>query len=162
MKTTILYQKSQISYFLVTILLFMMAFLHISSWSDVGKDSLSLISLWAFDALFVIVLLLFYKLTITIDEKSINASFGFGLIQKSLLLEEINTASIEEIDVPWYYGIGLRITPKGVLYSTRFGKAIYFKSLDNKKTFFVGTENFSEIKAVLIHQIKLYEKSGFN
>jgi len=94
--------------------------------------------------------LLFYKLTIIICNEKFTISFGIGLIKKSIALINIDYQSIEEIKIPWYYGIGLRITPYGILFNTKFGKALKLKSKDQKKSILVGTDNFEEIKKVLL------------
>ena len=98
--------------------------------------------------LFLFILLSFYKLTITIDKEKIEAKFGIGIIKKSLKIKDINYDSIEKIKVPALYGIGIRLTPHGLLYNVSIGNAIKMKS--NSKTFFVGTENFEEINTILI------------
>ncbi|PIQ10085.1 MAG: hypothetical protein COW71_03835 [Ignavibacteriales bacterium CG18_big_fil_WC_8_21_14_2_50_31_20] len=96
------------------------------------------------------VALLFYKLKIFIDANIMTISFGVGLIKRSIELKDIDFNSIEEIKIPWYYGIGLRITPHGILFNTKFGKALKLKSKNNTKTILVGTDNFETIKKVLM------------
>lgn len=99
-------------------------------------------------SIFIITLLLFYKLTITITKEKIEAKFGIGLIKRSLNIKDINYDTIEKIKTPSYYGIGIRITPHGMLYNVKIGNAIKMKS--NEKTFFVGTDDFEKINSVLL------------
>lgn len=98
-------------------------------------------------SIFIITLLLFYKLTITINKERIEAKFGVGIIRRSLNIKDINYDTIKEIKTPGYYGIGIRITPHGILYNIKIGSAIKIKS--NDKTFFVGTDDFETIHTVL-------------
>jgi hypothetical protein len=97
--------------------------------------------------LFLFVLLSFYKLTIKITEKNIEAKFGIGIIKRVLNIKDIDYESIEKIKVPALYGIGIRLTPHGWLYNVSIGHAIKIKS--NTKTFFVGTEDFEKIHTIL-------------
>ncbi|WP_290697973.1 hypothetical protein [Lacinutrix sp.] len=99
-------------------------------------------------SIFIITLLLFYKLTITISKEKIEAEFGIGLIKRTLNIKDINYDTIEEIKTPSYYGIGIRITPNGLLYNVKTGNAIKIKS--NEKTFFIGTDDFEKINSILI------------
>ena len=99
---------------------------------------------------FVVIIFLFYKLTITINENFITAAFGFGWIKKSLKISNIDIESIEETVTPWYYGIGIRFSPKGILYNTKSGKAIILKMKDGSKTVLFGTNNFDKIRKILL------------
>ncbi|WP_397362015.1 hypothetical protein [Olleya sp. R77988] len=95
-----------------------------------------------------IALIIFHRLTITIDNKQIKAVFGLGLIKQSIKIEDIDINSIKEVQVPWYVGIGIRLTSKGTLYNVKTGNAIYIKS--KNKLFYVGTDDYDTIKNVLI------------
>lgn len=64
----------------------------------------------------LIVLLLFSTLTITVDFERITIRFGpVGLLKKSWLIEEVESAV--PIKNPWYYGLGIHWTPRGILYN---------------------------------------------
>ncbi|HET8886786.1 MAG TPA: hypothetical protein VFM70_10590 [Salinimicrobium sp.] len=89
---------------------------------------------------------IFGKLEITLTKESIKANFGLRFIKQEMKIEEMDFSSIENVSVPWIYGVGLRLTPQGTLYNTKFGSAIKIKFKDGKKTFFVGSENTDEIK----------------
>ena len=113
-----------------------------------GKNPLPWFIMTAIIVLFILIILSFYKLTITIDEEKIEAKFGIGFLKRSLKIKDINYESIEKIKVPALYGIGIRLTPHGLLYNVKTGSAIKIKS--SSKTFFVGTEDFEKINSVLI------------
>ncbi|WP_034061975.1 hypothetical protein [Lacinutrix jangbogonensis] len=113
-----------------------------------GNNPMPWIMLVSILLLFLLILLSFYKLTITIDKEKIEAKFGIGLIKRSLKIKDIHYDSIEKIKVPALYGIGIRLTPQGWLYNVNTGNAIKVKS--NTKTFFVGTEDFEKINTVLM------------
>lgn len=99
-------------------------------------------------AIFIFIILSFYKLTITINKEKIVAKFGVGWIKRSIKISDIDYSSIEEVKVSSLYGIGIRLTPHGLLYNVKTGNAIKIKS-ENGKTFFVGTDDFNTINSVL-------------
>ena len=113
-----------------------------------GSNPIPLSVLVILMLLFLLIGLTFYKLTITIDSEKIEAKFGIGLLKRSLKIKDINYDSIENINTPAFYGIGIRLTPHGLLYNVSTGSAIKIKS--NSKTFFVGTDDFDTIHAVLL------------
>lgn len=96
---------------------------------------------------FLVSLVLFYKLTITIDNEKISATFGIGLLKRSIKIKDI--ASIEEYKIPWYIGIGIRLSPKGWLWNVKTGKAILIKNKEKTKIFLVGTVDYDKISNIL-------------
>ena len=143
------YQETQNAFWLTIPMLVIIFFLILSYVNQWGDDPIPITATILTSLVFVIVILLFFKLTITITETNITAAFGFGLIKKSIELENINLQLLEEIKTPWYYGIGIRITPYGVLYNTKPGMALRLKYKNSEKEFLIGTENIEEIKKVL-------------
>jgi hypothetical protein len=71
---------------------------------------------------------LFATLTIDVHNGVLRASFGPGLIHKTVQLKDVDRC--EPIQYPWYYGYGIRITPRGWLYnvSGTQGVALTLKS----------------------------------
>lgn len=64
----------------------------------------------------LVVLLLFSTLTVGVDCERITIRFGpVGVLKKSWLLEEVESAI--PVKNPWYYGLGIHWTPRGVLYN---------------------------------------------
>jgi hypothetical protein len=80
---------------------------------------------------------LFSTLTIAIEEGTLRASFGPGLIRKKVRLAEI--ASVRPIPVRWWYGWGIHITPHGWLYNVSGWKAVEI-TLRNGRRFCLGTD----------------------
>lgn len=130
---------------LVVIFFLMLSYLY--QWGD---NPIPLSATIPASLIFVAIILLFFKLTITIDETSIAASFGIGLIKKSIELNDLAIKSTEEIKTPWYFGIGMRVTRYGILYNTKPGVAIKLNYKNSEKAFLIGTDNFEEIKRVLL------------
>jgi len=61
-------------------------------------------SLLVVSVVLLITLALFYKLTITINEEALCASFGIGMIRKRVSVAEI--AACGPIRIRWWYGWG--------------------------------------------------------
>lgn len=144
------YQEIQNAYWLTIPMLLVIFFLILSYVNQWGDNPIPILATILTSLVFVIIILLFFKLTVTISEVKITASFGFGLIKKSIELDNLNLQSTEVIKTPWYYGIGIRVTPYGFLYNTKPGMAIRLKYKNSEKEFLVGTDNFEVIKEILL------------
>jgi len=88
--------------------------------------------------LFLITIVAFYKLTITIDGETLCASFGIGLVRKKVRLAEI--VACEPIRIRWWYGWGIHLTPYGWLYNVAGLDAVAITSRDGRK-FALGTDD---------------------
>jgi len=80
---------------------------------------------------------LFYKLTVTIDAESLYASFGVGIIRKKVKITEI--AGCEPIRIRWP-AWGIHLTPYGWLYNVSGWDAVVI-ILRNGRKFAVGTDD---------------------
>lgn len=99
-------------------------------------------------AFVLIICLLFYKLTIEIDNKFFSIYLGIGLIRKRILISEISIENLSEVDMKWYYGVGVRVTDQGLLYNVSFfGKAILIKTKDTR--FLVETSDYANIVSII-------------
>jgi hypothetical protein len=62
----------------------------------------------------VAALALMHSLTVVVDDRSVTARCGPGLIRRTVALSEVRAAGI--VRKGWYYGWGLRVTPRGPLW----------------------------------------------
>jgi hypothetical protein len=83
-------------------------------------------------------LVLFYKLTIAIENETLCASFGIGIIRKRVPLTEITEC--EPIRIHWWYGWGIHLTPYGWLYNVSGLNAVVI-TLHNGRKFALGTDD---------------------
>lgn len=143
------YQKTQHSIVLNIILLSTIIFVIIAHVKQLGSKPIPLLPTVILVLFLGFVWLLFYKLQIKIDAKTITATFGIGLLKKQIPLDTINLGSLEVVKPSALAGIGIRITKKGILWNVKVGKAIYFKTKDATKTFFVGTDDAEAIINIL-------------
>jgi len=80
----------------------------------------------------------FSRLTIKIDEETLLACFGIGLICKKVPLSEI--VRCESIRIRWWYGWGIHLTPYGWLYNVSGLDAVAIMLRDGRK-FALGTND---------------------
>jgi hypothetical protein len=79
----------------------------------------------------------FSSLTIEIRDGELRSFFGPGLPAKTVKIRDI--ASVEVVENPWYYGWGIRITPRGWLYNVSGRNAVEVQ-LKSGKRFRLGTD----------------------
>jgi hypothetical protein len=86
----------------------------------------------------LILVALFYKLTIRINNESLCASFGIGIVRKRVPTAEI--AACQPIRIRWWYGWGIHLTPYGSLYNVSGLDAVAITLRDGRK-FALGTDD---------------------
>ena len=86
----------------------------------------------------LVCLVLFYRLRITIENETLWASFGPGIIRKRVRLAEI--VGCEPIRIRWWYGWGIHLTPCGWLYNVSGFDAVAITLRDGRK-FALGTDD---------------------
>ncbi len=94
----------------------------------------------------LVCLVLFYKLRITIEEETLCASFGPGIIRKRVRLAEI--VGCEPIRIRWWYGWGIHLTPFGWLYNVSGLDAVAITLRAGRK-FALGTDDPHGLLAAL-------------
>ena len=129
MKTAIEFKETQFSYILLSFLALFVGIIAFSGYQNKGG--------WAIIILLVAILV---------------ASFGIGFLNRRMNFQEMDVSTIQLIDIPWYYGIGIRYTSAGIIYNTKHNKAIRIVSKDRKKVFLVGTDHYEEIKSILLQK----------
>ena len=118
-----------------------------------GFNDLAPIGILSFVALIMIIcLLIFYKLTIYIDETFIHFKLGIGLIAKKYLISDIQ--SCKPVHNNPIYGIGIRKIPKGWLYNVTGLSAIELSFKNQKSIVRIGTNQPDKIAEVIRGMIK--------
>jgi hypothetical protein len=90
--------------------------------------------------------LLFWNLTIKIDNETLRASFGIGLIHKTVPVA--NIAACEPIRIRWWWGWGIHLTPYGWLYNVSGWDAVVI-TLRNGRRFCLGTDQPDDLVAAI-------------
>jgi hypothetical protein len=143
----IIYSENQTFYLILIPFLIIILLLVILSYFDLGNKPIPIEITFTSVTFFIIIILLFYKMSVKINKKQINISFGIGIIKKKILISDINFDNIEKLKINWYYGIGIRMIKNGWLYNTKIGEAIKLEV--SGKEFAIGTENYDTVYNVL-------------
>ena len=88
---------------------------------------------------FLICLLIFYKLTIYVDNTYVSFRLGAGLVKKKYPITDIKTC--RPVSNSLIYGIGIRKIPNGWLYNVSGFGAIELTFRNKKSVVRIGTDN---------------------
>lgn len=102
-------------------------------------------------AISIIVLSLFYNLTVEVNQNAIRCSFGIGLISKTITIDEIEKAHY--VRNPWYFGWGIRSISNGWMFNVSGFDAVEL-TLKSNDQFRIGTNDPSGLLSA-IEQAKL-------
>lgn len=145
----ILYKETQIFYFIIIATFAITTLCLVTYFGGTPKETIPLAVIIFPILILTLVMLLFYKMEIKITKDYLENSFGNRLIKRNILLLEIDIDNLQKVKFPWYYGIGLRLTPQGTLYNTKVGTAIKIVSKNGQRTILIGTDNFEKISKIL-------------
>jgi len=81
---------------------------------------------------------LFVTLTVRISQQKLSINFGLGILRKSFLLKDVQAYQV--VKNPWYYGWGIRYTPRGWNFSVSGLSAIELK-MKSGKIYRIGTDD---------------------
>lgn len=95
----------------------------------------------------ILMTILFGSLTVEITETKIYCWFGLGLVRKQFDLAEIT--AVETIRYPWYYGWGIRLTPKGWMFNVSGLDAVEITRRSGKH-FLIGTDQPHKLASAII------------
>lgn len=93
--------------------------------------------------------LLLYNMRIYIDQETASVKFGIGLIKRQIPIHDLDLTTAEIVNLPWYAGIGYRISLSGTFFNTKPGPALLIKTKNRNTEFFVGTKHGEKIIAIL-------------
>jgi hypothetical protein len=111
---------------------------------------------WLVVALFGLLalgLLTYATLTVEVDEKRVVASFGIGLIRKSVDLADI--VRCEVVRTPSWWGWGLHWTPSGWLYNVSGREAVRL-DLTSQRPLMIGSDEAERLKAAIDARLSLH------
>jgi len=128
------YEHTQIGYTIIWVAVGVAVFVAITGIFAQGGPRTFLI----IEVILLICAVVFCKLTIRIDDKILQWSFGIGIVRKQVLLAEI--AACEPIRIRWWYGWGIHLTPYGWLYNVSGLDAVAIRLRDERK-FALGTDD---------------------
>jgi len=88
----------------------------------------------------------FTSLTVQVTRESLSVSFRRGCLRRKVDLADVVRG--EQVVVPWYHGWGLRLTPKGRLYSVQGRHAVRLE-LANGRGLTIGTDEPEQLAAAI-------------
>ncbi len=106
-----IYQKQQAGLILIIICLIMMVGATIPLFTMKDME----LSFYIIFGTAILILLLFYQLTIRVYKDKVVLSYGVGIIKFTKKIDKIN--ELRPTRTPWYWGLGIRFTPNGWLYN---------------------------------------------
>lgn len=129
---TITYSKSQTGWIMIIIMPLVCLYMALAYYFKWGTNALPFNTMIILMVVFLIVMLVFYKLTLYIEGRTIHVKYGIGLIHFKITVEQLHEASV--VRTPWWYGLGIRFTPQGMLYNVHGLDAVKIKYTGNGKT----------------------------
>ncbi|MFH1639894.1 MAG: hypothetical protein ABIB93_06280 [Chloroflexota bacterium] len=91
-------------------------------------------------------LIVFSSLKVIIWDDVLEIQFGPGPIRKKFPLSEI--VSCQTVKIPWYYGWGVRLTPRGWLYRVSGFQAVEVLMKTGKR-YLIGSDAPGEIEEAI-------------
>jgi hypothetical protein len=104
---------------------------------------------WPIAGLFALLLgafALFWRLVVEVDGRAIRATFGVGLIRKSVQLGSVRRVDVVRTRVWWGYGV--HWTPSGWLYNVAGRDAVRLE-IDGARAVMIGTDEPGALKAAI-------------
>ncbi len=98
----------------------------------------------------------FHMLTVTVTHHFIQVQFSLMFIRKRIWFNQIT--GVDVVRVPWYWGIGIRWTPEGVLYNVAPGRAVAVR-LRSGRSFLIGSDEPEKLAAAIEAAIGLKRQS---
>ncbi|HCA79322.1 MAG TPA: hypothetical protein DEP53_06260 [Bacteroidetes bacterium] len=141
-----IYRHTQIGYVILAVLGIVTAILLILTLT-IGLTGLAV----GVCAALLLVFFLFGTLTVEVSAEEFSFRFGVGLIRKSFAVSDIKSCVVSSF--PWYYGWGLRYTPRGWLYCVS-GLAAVTLDLKNGKAIQVGTDDAEGLAGAVTRAIR--------
>ena len=86
------YKHTQIGWFVIALFVGSWVFMLLSFLKSWGNNPITLAPLLALSGIFLMILLIFYKLSVEIDEEHIIVTFGIGMAKKTIPLSSIEKA----------------------------------------------------------------------
>ena len=141
------YKHTQIGFFLLT---------------AYGAVILIIISLFIFtnfkqEAMFglivmLIVLGVFAVMTVKVSDQKMKIQLGLGAIRKEFPIKDIETYRV--VTHPWYYGWGIRYTPRGWIFRVSGNSGIELQ-MKSGKLYQVGTDEPQKLAGAINQALKV-------
>lgn len=139
-----IYRHTQIGKLTLAILAAAMALIAALFLATPGEKPLAVVA--AVLASLLVAMLLFGSLTVEVTPSQVTVRFGPGLIRKTFKTADIRGARI--VRNPWYYGWGIRLTPRGWMFNVSGFQAVEIDLGDGRR-FRIGTDEPERLLAAI-------------
>jgi membrane protein YdbS with pleckstrin-like domain len=112
--------------------------------TQAGDNPLPFVPMLLVEALFIVIILLFYGLKVTVKKEEIELKYGIGWIHKTIALNDVQ--SVKTVRNPWYYGLGIRVIPKRMLYNIHGLDAVELTFSSKKRIVRIGSPESHRLK----------------
>jgi hypothetical protein len=89
---------------------------------------------------------LIYSMTVEVSGRELRWHFGPGFWRKRIALSDI--ARVERVRLPWWYGIGIKYTPRAWVYLVTPGDGVEVRTV-NGETVRIGTDDAERLAGAL-------------
>jgi hypothetical protein len=120
---------------------------------EIGDKPMPLFVLIVSVVFFLIIFLLFFKLTVAVNDSNIVISFGVGIIRKKVSLGDIN--EVKRVKTNWYNGWGIRKIKNGMLYNIQGFNAIELSFKNKKSILRIGISSSSDLDKEIRNRITM-------
>lgn len=150
--TTVRYRHVQTGWIMIALMMPVLIFLILACMFQWGSHPLPSAVCWSLGGLIGFICLLFYRLDVSVDKQGIHLRYGIGLIHIRVPIDQLLMAEV--IRTPWYYGLGIRVTPMGMLYNIHGTRAVRLRYhiKGKEKHVMIGTDEPERLKQVLEKQ----------
>jgi hypothetical protein len=145
------YKEFQVGWLLFVVVVpihILIIYLYVNS---LGDKPITNIGFVIINSVFLVTYLLFYGMKTTVNSECIIISFGVGLINKKIQIEKIE--SVKAVKNPWYYGLGIRFIPAGMLYNIHGVDAVELKFENKRDIIRIGTNNPTLLRQEIIARL---------
>ena len=127
----------------VTLMVFTLQFV-----LGLGSPKTSVIGYLFISGITLLIASLFYRLRVVVDTVGIHLIYGIGLIKFTIKPDRVKSVRI--VRNSWYYGLGIRMIPKGRLYNIHGLDAVEIIYEDGReKMVRIGSDEVHVLKAYL-------------
>ena len=88
----------------------------------------------------------FRSLMVSVTLTHVELAYSSGWPSKRI--ERADIVTVEPLRMPWWYGLGIRLTPKGWMWSI-WGRSAVLLTLANGRGFLIGTDDPGGLAAAL-------------
>ena len=110
------YRHTQLGWFMLGLDIVLLLLLGIPA-AGTGQPAL-----WLGVAIVAVLAIFFSTLTVEVTGAAVRFWFGPGVLRRTVPLSAL--AGVEVTSAPWWYGIGIRFTPTGLMYNVATGRTV--------------------------------------